>query len=364
MLAYGAGQPFRYAYVPEDSLWLKVLSTKHIIEVEQPELANFYKMYRGLYAALPLLWPADFWQTTHQTITPKPEIQLRINQDVISADVNFLYTLPDGHVVAADKFHNEQILLVERRERLQRSFDQEDEQISKLTAATTATWDLNRFVMSPDQLSAFVQNVTALGVAVQVPDQGFLKSFSGVSLQVSSGADWFDLQGQVDYGDLNLSIAALLTSIKKGQRWITLSDGSLGLLPEQWLQKHGWLLELGRRDGEQVRLHKSQAAALSGLTGDSDVKVKLDEPSKAFLQKLENFDGIGQATTPKTLQGTLREYQCNGLAWLHFLNDFGFGGILADDMGLGKNDPGAGSATGERQAHSTVFNSRAHISGT
>ena len=37
-----------------------------------------------------------------------------------------------------------------------------------------------------------------------------------------------------------------------------------------------------------------------------------------------------------TLQGELRPYQQLGMSWL-FLRKYGFGGCLADDMGLGKN---------------------------
>ncbi|SNT57088.1 intein C-terminal splicing region/intein N-terminal splicing region [Asanoa hainanensis] len=40
--------------------------------------------------------------------------------------------------------------------------------------------------------------------------------------------------------------------------------------------------------------------------------------------------------TPPTFQGTLRPYQERGLSWLDFLSRLGIGGILADDMGLGK----------------------------
>jgi len=42
------------------------------------------------------------------------------------------------------------------------------------------------------------------------------------------------------------------------------------------------------------------------------------------------------ATQPEQLTGTLRDYQLQGLRWMHQLTDLGLGGILADDMGLGK----------------------------
>src|SRR6202043_3938981 len=39
---------------------------------------------------------------------------------------------------------------------------------------------------------------------------------------------------------------------------------------------------------------------------------------------------------PQGFVGRLRDYQCEGLAWILFLQRFSFGGCLADDMGVGK----------------------------
>jgi hypothetical protein len=41
-------------------------------------------------------------------------------------------------------------------------------------------------------------------------------------------------------------------------------------------------------------------------------------------------------TSPEGFEGELRSYQAEALAWLHFLESAGLGGILALDMGLGK----------------------------
>jgi len=41
-------------------------------------------------------------------------------------------------------------------------------------------------------------------------------------------------------------------------------------------------------------------------------------------------------TSPEGFEGELRSYQADALAWLHFLESAGLGGILALDMGLGK----------------------------
>ena len=39
---------------------------------------------------------------------------------------------------------------------------------------------------------------------------------------------------------------------------------------------------------------------------------------------------------PEGFVGQLRDYQCEGMGWMEFLREFGFGGCLADDMGVGK----------------------------
>ena len=49
-------------------------------------------------------------------------------------------------------------------------------------------------------------------------------------------------------------------------------------------------------------------------------------------------DSLLETDSPQlaALDGTLRDYQRRGVAWLKFLTDNGFGALLADDMGLGK----------------------------
>ena len=46
--------------------------------------------------------------------------------------------------------------------------------------------------------------------------------------------------------------------------------------------------------------------------------------------------GADAATAPAGLVGTLRGYQRDGVAWIRFMTEHGFGALLADDMGLGK----------------------------
>ena len=53
-------------------------------------------------------------------------------------------------------------------------------------------------------------------------------------------------------------------------------------------------------------------------------------------QLLKEFKKIDKIKIPKEITATLRDYQKEGLNWLHFLKKMKWGGLLADDMGLGK----------------------------
>ncbi|WP_407636511.1 LAGLIDADG family homing endonuclease, partial [Deinococcus phoenicis] len=56
-------------------------------------------------------------------------------------------------------------------------------------------------------------------------------------------------------------------------------------------------------------------------------------------RRLRSFQGVSEVQPPAGLNADLRPYQQQGLAWLQFLREYDLGGILADDMGLGKAQP-------------------------
>ncbi len=64
--------------------------------------------------------------------------------------------------------------------------------------------------------------------------------------------------------------------------------------------------------------------------------VALPEEVERVRERLRNFEGVEQVDVPHALQGHLRDYQRRGLDFLSYLSSFRFGGILADDMGVGK----------------------------
>jgi SNF2 family DNA or RNA helicase len=160
------------------------------------------------------------------------------------------------------------------------------------------------------------------------------------ALNVSSSTDWFDLKVSASFGDMSVEQSQLLAALESGSGLVKLADGSLGMLPPEWLAQYAPVAQLGTRFGEMtedgnLRFSRFQGLMLNAVLTD-DSRLKADAGFTAFREKIREFEGIRSSDAPKNFKGKLRDYQKEGLAWLSFLEQFETGGILADDMGLGK----------------------------
>ena len=159
------------------------------------------------------------------------------------------------------------------------------------------------------------------------------------SLAVSTGIDWFELRGEfcfeTEHGPQIIGLPQILAAANAGQQMLRLDDGSEGLLPTDWLRRHGLLSALGTVEGDHLRFRRSQAAVLDAMLEEREL-VEIDPPFEQARARLHQFERIEPIHEANTFTGTLRSYQRDGLGWLAFLRWFAMGGILADDMGLGK----------------------------
>ena len=156
-----------------------------------------------------------------------------------------------------------------------------------------------------------------------------------IRLNITSGIDWFDLDATVSYGDQEVKLLEIRKAIKRGDRYIKLADGSVGQIPENWLERYKHLFDLGQETGDGLRLSDMQLSLLDELLADAAEKDITPEFHRK-RERLKTLEGIKPTALPQGFVGDLRPYQKAGLDWLHFLREYGFGGILADDMGLGK----------------------------
>ncbi|MFN5374758.1 MAG: DEAD/DEAH box helicase, partial [Chitinophagaceae bacterium] len=124
-------------------------------------------------------------------------------------------------------------------------------------------------------------------------------------------------------------------ALNNKQQFVQLNDGTLGILPESWLQKYSLLFRVGEGKNNQLRLSKYHLSVIDELYNNIDeteVMIKLEEK----YERLRSFNRINEVDPPVDLSSILRPYQVAGYHWLNYLNEVGWGGILADDMGLGK----------------------------
>ncbi|HEY0610802.1 MAG TPA: SNF2 helicase associated domain-containing protein, partial [Chitinophaga sp.] len=155
------------------------------------------------------------------------------------------------------------------------------------------------------------------------------------NLQISSGIDWFDAQIEVLYGDQRVSIKDIKHALANKQNYVQLADGSLGLLPEEWLRKYSLLFKIGEEKDKGLKLSKYNFSVIDELyefIDDEAIVIELEQKRRKLLQ----FDEIRNIALPPNVNATLRPYQESGFQWLNYLDEVKWGGILADDMGLGK----------------------------
>ncbi len=192
----------------------------------------------------------------------------------------------------------------------------------------------DRFEIAPTKLPAAVRVLTSEGWHVEAEGRTY-RAASHFSLSVASGIDWFDLTATADFGGVTAALPQLLRALRRGESMVVLDDGTLGLLPEAWLQKHAMLAAMGTESGDKLRFERRQAGLLDALLL-AEPEAKVDRVFEKAREELGRFEGVASEKAPRGFRGSLRPYQEAGLGWLTFLRRFGFGGCLADDMGLGK----------------------------
>lgn len=178
---------------------------------------------------------------------------------------------------------------------------------------------------------------------MKVPVYGFeaLKNFRfntakpSTHIHVSSGLDWFDAKVELSFGDQRIGITDVKKALQNKQSFVQLKDGTLGILPDEWLSRYSLLFKVGEGKNNQLRLSKYHLSVIDDLYEKRDAKELSFELDEKY-QRLREFKSIPEIPPPVELASVLRPYQTSGYQWLNYLKDVGWGGILADDMGLGK----------------------------
>ena len=272
-------------------------------------------------------------------VLPNPRLRIRPTKNAwdygkLQAELFFDY---QGKQVS-DLERAQSVPDIGNKKRFMRNFEFENEAASRLLSVgfrrEQRYGENPHWTISKTKMPAPVKALAEEGWQVEL--EGRLFRLPGAfKIHVSSGIDWFELHGSVEFGNCSARLPELLTALKRHEDMVRLNDGSYGLIPEELLRKYGILAGLGTLQEDHLRFSRSQTGLLDALLA-AEPKATCDKVFVQVREKLLSFQGIQPKDPPSGFVGQLRGYQLEGLGWLHFMQEFGFGGCLADDMGLGK----------------------------
>ena len=159
---------------------------------------------------------------------------------------------------------------------------------------------------------------------VQLEEKKVYLAKAQLSLHSERINDWFDIYGDIQIGEFSIPFLALARNIREENRFYPLPNGEFFVIPLEWMEKFRALMQFARKEGNALRLNKSQYTLVDEL-GIAQKSGAEDEATD-----------LADYVPGKKLKADLRPYQLEGVRWLIKLYRNGLGACLADDMGLGK----------------------------
>ncbi|MGV3541412.1 MAG: SNF2-related protein [Rufibacter sp.] len=182
-------------------------------------------------------------------------------------------------------------------------------------------------------LNTHAKALEELGLTVQQShsDKNYFIGETSVNVGINETNDWFDIYGTVRFGPYEIPFIKLRNHILTKRREYKLPNGQIAIIPEEWFTQYLELFAFSEGDDE-LKLQKHHLSLVSDLQNGNLAHVTMSRK----LEKLREFESVEDKPLPAGFKGELRPYQKAGYNWLHFVQEFHFGGCLADDMGLGK----------------------------
>jgi hypothetical protein len=154
-----------------------------------------------------------------------------------------------------------------------------------------AGWELN-----PKKLPVAVRELVKAGWHLEAEGKVFRRP-NAFRAELSSGIDWFELDGGVDYGAGEVKLPELLKAMQKGEHMVRLGDGTFGIIPEELLERYGMLAGFGNARGDVIQFSRAQAGLLDVLLADRP-EIGVDAVFTRAREEFRRFDGIAEADQP------------------------------------------------------------------
>lgn len=165
---------------------------------------------------------------------------------------------------------------------------------------------------------------------------------------------------EIDFSSLEYSqedLIAIIKAYNTSAEYIRLSDGSFVNLDDPAIKLAS---EIFGVDGKNKDITSTNFTLPKYYASFIDAELKTGffntDRDDAFKELINNLNNASDSNlkVPSSLKDIMRNYQKTGFRWLKTLSDNGFGGILADDMGLGKSLQVISLLTAEKDKKSII----------
>ncbi len=191
-------------------------------------------------------------------------------------------------------------------------------------------------------LSEGIEEFEKLGAVYLPGEWEHLRVLSApkVAVGVHTMGDWLELT--LDLGDLNgTDLAKILDAYRQKKSYYRLKSGEFLKLEENGLltvarMVDGLAVSKGELQKRKARVPRYRALYLDSMYREyGEIRLHGDPEYKSVVRGMKSVED-SDFEIPDPFSTILREYQKTGFQWLKSLDTWGFGGILADSMGLGK----------------------------
>jgi hypothetical protein len=225
--------------------WIRLLRSKDVIRVPEGDEADFVDQLLDM-PAMPQLELPEQLKLEEVTSVPNPKLIVaapkgRWKYEKLRAELHFDY---DGTDVRGS---SRRAVIVQRElgralvrnrhaeQDLWRKLDQFG--FRRLLDRRRGAHDVE---ISTRDLGPAVRQLIEEKWQVQA-DGRDVRQAGPIQFRVNTSTDWFELQADVDFAGLNVALPELLAALSRGETTIQLDDGSMGILPEEWLTQYGLL---------------------------------------------------------------------------------------------------------------------------
>lgn len=316
--------------------WIFMLLNNNQFEIPKSELSHFLDEVYQLSTPPDVILPEGI-DLNIVLGNPKPLLNITKKIGSMQATAKLYFKYGDIEVAPQEQrnnFFNRDNFEIETR-----NLQKEEELLEKLTELEFQLVKKNElgndYRIASHKVNNAIRTLLIEGWRVEAEGKKYRHS-GALRLGISSGTNWFDLNGEVSFEDTFVPFPDVISAIRKGEQVVILKDGSLGLISDDIKKRFNAIAKLGEvlEDGI-FRFKPNQALILDALI-DKEPEITYDKIFDNARKQISTFEGLKPMPEPQGFIGTLRDYQKDALGWAKFLQDFQLGGCLADDMGLGK----------------------------